>query len=854
MSLSALIYFYRRRLRSHPVQELLAGAGIAVGVALVFAVQVANSSVNSGSRTAVRTIMGAANLQLLARSPDGMPEATVARLRALPGVQAAGGVIDLDAVVRGRDGRQATVQLMSASATLAPLAGLARRPSVLSVSPYAMLLPRALASKLGVSTRLGVGIPAAPPLVSVRVRGRAAPVAVAAVLGPEIAGPLSSVLAALMPLSTIQRLASMPGRVSAVLVEARAGALARVRHELQGFAAGRYAVAPTDLDVRLLEQATAPSAAATGFFAFVSGLVGTLLAFNAMLLSTPERRRVIADLRIQGTKSRDLVKLMLFQSLCLGVVASLVGVVVGDVLSHGLFRESPGYLAAAFPLAAQTVVGWQPLVLAVVGGVGATCLAAAPPLLDLRRSQAVDAVYFEAGEPGQTIGPGMRRRLLALAGVVLAVSVATPILFGPSAGVGAIVGLALAALLAIPFGFTTVVRLAQLAAARARRWNMLLMATRTLRATTASSLALAATGAIAVFGAVAAEGAHRNLLDGLYRDYGEYVSTASMWVTNPRDYLATNSFPAARLPERIAGVGGVAEVRPYQGGFIDVAGRRAWVLARSPHVGALFPPGQLVAGDARAASADIRAGGWVAVSQQLADALHAHVGGPITLPTATGARTFRLAATTSNLGWTGGAIVLNDADWQRWWQTLDPTALEVDVRPGADVAAVKAAIERQLGPTSALQVETSAARASRADALAREGLSRLTQIALLLMVAATLAMAAAMGASVWQRRPSLASLRIQSFRPAQLRVILLLEAALILATGSLAGALAGIYGQALIDRYLRLVSGFPAPFSPSGTHTLLIVATIMGAALFVLAVPGFAASRAPARLALEEQA
>jgi len=110
-----------------------------------------------------------------------------------------------------------------------------------------------------------------------------------------------------------------------------------------------------------------------------------------------------------------------------------------------------------------------------------------------------------------------------------------------------------------------------------------------------------------------------------------------------------------------------------------------------------------------------------------------------------------------------------------------------------------------------------------------------------------------MGASIWQRRPSLASLRVQSFRPAQLRVILLCESALVLATGSLVGALGGLYGQALIDRYLRLVSGFPAPFSTALAQTLETVGAIVGAALLVLLLPGLLASKAPPRLALQRE-
>jgi hypothetical protein len=41
----ALVYLYRRRLRVHAVQELLAGVGIAIAVALVLAALVAEGSI-----------------------------------------------------------------------------------------------------------------------------------------------------------------------------------------------------------------------------------------------------------------------------------------------------------------------------------------------------------------------------------------------------------------------------------------------------------------------------------------------------------------------------------------------------------------------------------------------------------------------------------------------------------------------------------------------------------------------------------------------------------------------------------------------------------------------------------------
>ncbi|MCW3019935.1 MAG: hypothetical protein JWN10_2243, partial [Solirubrobacterales bacterium] len=422
----------------------------------------------------------------------------------------------------------------------------------------------------------------------------------------------------------------------------------------------------------------------------------------------------------------------------------------------------------------------------------------------------------------------------------------------PSAIVPATVGLAVATLLAIPFAFQLVVRLAAHAAAHTARLNMLTVAVRALRATTVRSLALAGTGAIAVFGCVVAEDSHNDLLHGLYRDYSQYVSTADLWVAGADDDLATNSFQAGRLPARISAIPGVAAVRTYQGGFVNYDGRRVWIIARATSTPTPIPASQLLQGALGTATAHLRAGGWITVSQQLAEARHLHVGEELTLPTPSGPVAYRVAATTTNLGWSAGAIIINASDYRRAWQTSEASALEVSARPGTNILALKHAIAAVLGPGSALTVQTSDERAAQADGLARQGLSRMSQITLLLMIAAALAMAAAIGAGIWQRRSSLASLRIHSFTPWQLRGVLTFESVLVLGTGALAGATAGIYGHLLCDRYLRLTTGFPAPFAVEGLHTVQTILLIVVGALAVLAIPGYVASQAPPQLALQE--
>jgi len=846
MRLSGLLYFYGRRLRTRPVQELLAGVGIAIGVALVFAVQVANTSITDASSEIVRGIAGNATVQLRSRDPNGFDEHLLRRVRRLPGVALVAPILDENASLVGPSGRRVAIDLASAAPSLLTLGGnITRNISLHDLRMPGVILPSATAAALGLSAQ------APSAHISLQVRGRMSAVPVIAVLGPETLGGLSGAMAAIAPLGYVQRLAGLPGRVTRILLTTKPGERANVQRELTTLAAGRLTVAPADEEVGLLGRALAPNTEATGFFAFVSGVVGLLLAFNAMLLTVPERRRMIADLRMQGVRPIQLVKLLTFQALCLGIVASLVGLLIGDFLSRTIFHTTPSYLSAAFPLGTQTVIGLQPLLISFIGGVLVTCVAAAPPLLDLRRGRAVDAVYFEEGEPGQALDGRAHIRLF-LIGASLLLATSGLLLFWPSAIVLAIVGLALATLLAIPLALQLTLWGAERLASQTPRLNMLTVAVRALRSTTVRSLALAATGAIAVFGCVAAEGSHDDLLHGLYRDYSEYVSTAQLWVVNGNDDLATTSFSRPGLARRIAAVPGVSVVRTYQGGFLDFAGRRVWIIARDPSTPSLIPASQLQEGNLLTASARLREGGWVTVSQQIAEARHVKVGGTLNLPTPTGWVRYRVAGTTTNLGWSSGSIIMNGTDYRHAWATSEPSALEIDTRPGVGAPTIRKAVQGLLGDHTALTVQTSGERAAQADALARQGLSRMSQITLLLKIAAALAMAAAMGAGIWQRRAALAALRINSFSPWQLRGVLTYESILVLGTGALTGAIAGIYGHLLIDRFLRLTTGFPAPFAVEGIYTVQTILLIVLGAFVALTIPGYVASQVSPQLALQD--
>jgi putative ABC transport system permease protein len=423
----------------------------------------------------------------------------------------------------------------------------------------------------------------------------------------------------------------------------------------------------------------------------------------------------------------------------------------------------------------------------------------------------------------------------------------------PSLAILAGAMLALATVLAVPLVFTAVLGLAGLAAERSQRLTSLPVALSSLRGTTLRSLALAATGAVALFGGVALGGAREDLLRGIHSFASSYVADAEIWVSTPGDNQAVNEFAPNGRAGTLARLPGVAAVRSFQGGFLQLDGRRAWVIARPPGASLRVLESQVVGGSAQAASSRLAATGWVAVSRQIADELHAGVGGRIALPTPSGERSFRIAATTTNLAWPPGVVFIGAADYARLWGTTAPTTLALTASPGVAPSLVRRRVLAALGPDSGLEVSLASQRAARIDALAGEGLGQLGEISTLLLLAAVTAMAAALASSMWQRRSAMADLRLLGVMPARLRRILMLEAGLMLGTGALTGALAGVYGQLVLDGYLKRVTGFPLIRVAASARPIEILALVLAAALAIAAVPGWAASRVPPALALEDR-
>jgi putative ABC transport system permease protein len=831
MRLYDIAHLYRVRLkaRSVAVQEGFVVVGIAVGVALLFASQVASTSLDGSVRQLTSGVIGQSQYQLKARSTQGFDGQLLGRVQRIAGVRAAIPVLEREVNLTGPKG-SAPVDLIATDPHYVHLAGtLLRHFSVRQLAgQQALALPAPIASAIGAGSL---------EPIKVQIGAQIAPSLVATVLEPAEIGSLIHSPVAIAPLAYARQLTDMQGKLTRILIQVRPGAGREVLGGLSKLAAAEHLnVEPGDFDATLFSQAAMAIDKSTETFAAICALVGFMFAYSSMLLTMHLRRRLVSELRLAGATRGETAKALLFDALVLGVLACAAGLALGDLLSVLAFSSSPEFLSFAFPVGSQRIVTWESVAISVAAGLVAACVGVLSPLRDIW------------ARPGRSASTGERRpvRRLALAmlgGGLACLGATTAILLAaPRSSILGIVALVLAVVLLLPLlvvatieafdrlqhplgAVSSALAVVELRAPRAR----------------VRSIAIASTAAIAVFGSVTIEGSRANLQAGLEGAFHGVSTVADLWVqpAGVQNLFATvpfHGFAASRL----TGLPGIRAIGVYYSSFMEVGDRRVWVLAPPPTAGRALPASELVSGNLALAEARLRAGGWAVISQTLASEHHLRIGGRFTLPSPH-PTSLRIAALSTNLGWPPGVIFLDGRDYLHAWGAPEPTAFNVMLAAGASPATVSREIRDALARAGAtgLTVQTALQHERSQQAAGRQGLERLTEVALLVLIAGVLATATSMGAVIWERRRQFARLKMQGFRSSTLWLALVWESALLLGAGCLLGALSGIYGQLLLSHALVTVTGFPVTFSASVLLALESFAALTVVAAAIIAIPGY---------------
>jgi putative ABC transport system permease protein len=833
---------YRRRLRAQLQEELLAVFGIAVGVALVFAVLVANQSLSTSVGDLLKGIVGRATLELHARDARGFDQVRFDGASTLPGVRTAAPALARRVTLVGPAGRR-PVTLFGGDRRLQALGG----SLVQRVGPFdvpAVSLPESVARPLGVHPGQRVTVLAGERRLTARV---------GALLSQRDIGGLADSPIAVAPLRYAQQLVGTPGRITHGLVEPRPGAEAQARAGLERLADGRLDVRASDAESVLMQEAAKSNDQSSLLFSAISAGIGLLFAYNAMLLTLPTRRRLCAELRLIGFRRGQVLASLVFETALLALAGVLLGLLLGEVLSRALFGDVPRYLTSAFPVGDQRMV--SPATVGIAAGVGllASFAAAARPLRELYAIAPTEATHRLTLTQGEPAGSG-RPALLFWAGLGLLGAVTAVALAVPSASLVAATLCAAVSVAMLPALLGLLVRALERLTRHGHRRGMGWVVAKEIAATPTRAVALAATAAVAAFGITTVEGARQDLIRGadVFGDELAAAGPVQLVAAGPENYLGLEPFDARRTVARLRRVESLESVAVHRGQLLDVGRRRLALFGRPPDARQLAISSALRDGSVSDVSRGLREGGWAAVSTGFARERDLSIGERFTLPTPAGERTFRVAATTTNYFWPPGAVVLGAHDFARLWGRRSATEVMATPRAGVSPERARREVAAALGARSGLRVLTGEERAREFGATARQALTTLGQIGALVLICAVLAVAAAMGVAAWQRRQRLAALKTMGFRRSQLLGLIVLETVLLLSVGGGTGAALGLYGQAVASRWVELTSGSSVAYEPALGLAAATLAVLVIAATAVAAIPGRLAAAVPPRAAFSD--
>jgi putative ABC transport system permease protein len=826
-----LLLFYTRQLRVQPLRELMAVLGVAAGVALLFTMEISNSSVTGSFEQITRGLAGRATLEMAARTPEGFDGEVSEQVARMPGVKGVAPILEQRIVAVGPAGSRA-LTLVGADERLAALGGeMAVQFQGAGAASKSGLMVISEPTAKAIGTRRG-------GVIAVKIGERTEQLSIAATVPSAKIGSLADSPIAAAPLPVVQSLAELPGRVTRILIRTPPASKAEVEQAISKRFGGDLNIRPIDAEAHLLADAARPEGQLTALFSLISLVVGMILAYNAILLASGERRKFVAYLTQLGAPDVAIVASLAFDAFVLGLAGCAIGLIAGDFISLYAYRAVPGYLSSAFPIGSQRVVDLHTVLIAILAGMLAAFVAAALPAIGLLRSSAAEndpdpRLLSLAGRPRKS------ESIVFAAGSTLFLLSATASLLVPAVSVAALIALVAGLVICIPMTVRCLLKLTR-AASRHSSDPAARLALAELQASPSRSVALLATGAIAVFLMVTIGGAVADVQRAVRTGAGGVVSNAELWLNpgGPTNIYSTEPFSYRETERRVQRLSVVRSVLPYRQSFLDLAERRVWVIGVPAQAPSPIIASQLVEGSLPTATRHLREGGWAAISQALADQRHLRLGERFSLPTPSGSSSFRLAATISNYGWLPGTVVVNGDDYARLWHSTQASQLGVMLEPGVSLAQGKHAVERALPHDSALSVQTDDERQAQISTVLGSTLSRLNEISTVVLITAITTVLAMMVGAVWQRRGRLDALMSIGTSFGQLARLVFYESGSVLLAGCLIGMLSGILGQALVDGWLHHTTGSPIRFDPAwelGLRTV-VVASVISTSVAVLAV------------------
>jgi putative ABC transport system permease protein len=368
----------RRYLTRHPWLMGLSVLGVAIGVAVVVSIDLANTSAERAFQLSAETVTGKATHQVVGAG-ETLDDDVYRQLRTEAGVRPSAPIVEGYASLQRGD---RTFQVVGidpfTDAPFRPYLGTGAGGDLdlgTFMTQDAALMSAPTAETLGLTPG---------DTLDVQIEGTTQEVLLAGVIEPEDERTRRAVANLLVvDVSTAQRLFDLRGTLSRIDLilpsddPAQAAALDRIRTTLPEGAR----VQRSDTRTQTVEQMTRAFELNLTALSLLALVVGAFLIYNTMTFSIVQRRSLIGRLRALGVTQRQIFGLVIGEAAILGVVGTGIGLLLGIVLASGLVQLLAQTINDLYFVVQVSELSITPWILAKGSllGLGTTVLAALPP-------------------------------------------------------------------------------------------------------------------------------------------------------------------------------------------------------------------------------------------------------------------------------------------------------------------------------------------------------------------------------------------------------------------------------------------------------------------------------------------
>ncbi|HEY4363292.1 MAG TPA: FtsX-like permease family protein [Bryobacteraceae bacterium] len=831
--------------RKHLLRWLLTEAGIVLGVAVFVGMHTANQSVLAAFHETIDRIAGSTQLQVSA-GEAGFDEDVLDKVRSVPEVAAAAPVIESTVSTSGGNLLILGVDMLGdRSLRNYDFEGSEEidDPLIFLAQPDSLIVTRTFVDQqhLQVNSRIPMRTMAGDQVFT--VRGIMKPGGLASAFGGDLA---------IMDIYAAQKVFGRGPKFDRIDIALQDGVhLEDATAKLQALLGPGYQVQAPNSRGQQFEATSRVYALASNITSVFALFIGMFIIYNTFAIAVTQRRSEIGILRALGATRAQIRTLFLTESALAGLLGTLVGVLFGIVLAHGMAGYIGGLLENIYGVAQRAGdVTLDPRLLgaAIAMGVLTSLIAAVIPA---RSAAGVDPVKaLQKGRyQSMTEGENRRRRTWAIA--CAAVSAVT--LAFSRIGLVFYAGYFLAVLAAALLSPALSLWLSKLLRPLLR-WLRPVEGTlaadsliQSPRRTSGTVAALMLSLALVVSLAGLARSSYNSIADWL-----RIALNPDLFVTTGENISSRSFVFPASLADGLRGIPGVGEVQMVRTVRVLVKGAPVMLIAAD--VRALGNRAKLpaVEGDTEKMYPLAAAGKGVLVSENFARLHDTHLNDVLEIPAPHETLRLPVAGVVRDYSDQQGTIVLSRDVFVRAWNDDSANVFRLYLKPGAVEADVRRAILNAYGSQQRLFVLTNQEVRKYITQLTDQwfGLTYV-QIAVAVLVA-VLGIVNALTVSITDRRRELGVLQAVGGLRMQVRRTIWMEAVAIgfigLAMGLVLGAIQLYYSLEVSRRdIIGIDLGYAYPFAVAAALTPVI----LGAALLAALGPAESAVRGSLVEALE---